>query len=359
MLVRAFIFSMLFFLCACAGAKRDYIKLEKKSYSNLDHWKNDKHEEALKAYVKSCSSHKKILNAEIFKSAPKQAIQASLIRTCKLAKQTKNPKKFFEDNFVPFLVKNKTGERGLFTGYYEVELEGSVVKTNKYKHPVYAHSHKVNTKLPRSAIEKGALKGKKLEIAYVADKAGLFFMHIQGSGKIKIGDGSYIKLGYAGQNGYPYYAIGSHLTKNNLIDKNKASAESIINWLNQNPHKAAKIMNLNESYVFFRERREHHPVGAMGVEVSAMRSLAVDRRYIPLGLPLWLETSYPRENKKAPLKPFHRIMIAQDVGGAIKGPIRGDVFFGSNKQAERYAWYMGNMGRYFIMVPKDIARYIR
>ena len=126
MLVRAFIFSMLFFLCACAGAKRDYIKLEKKSYSNLDHWKNDKHEEALKAYVKSCSSHKKILNAEIFKSAPKQAIQASLIRTCKLAKQTKNPKKFFEDNFVNFELLIK------FEDFFEFSFLISSLKSFKY-----------------------------------------------------------------------------------------------------------------------------------------------------------------------------------------------------------------------------------
>ena len=117
-------------------------------------------------------------------------------------------------------------------------------------------------------------------------------------------------------------------------------------------------MHLNESYIFFRERKEHHPVGAMGVEVTQMRSLAVDRRYIPLGIPLWLETTYPRENKKLPLKPFHRIMVAQDVGGAIKGVVRGDVFFGSTKQAERYAWYMANKGRYFILIPRGIAKYL-
>lgn len=330
------------------------MKLEKSSFINLENWNKDNHQEALKAYIKSCPYYKKILTADIFKNIAKNKLANSLQRNCKLAKKSRNAKEFFENNFTPYLVKSAKGERGLFTGYYEVEIEGSIVKTNKYKHPVYLHSKSINTKIPRSSIEKGALKGKKLEVAYVADKVGLFFMHIQGSGKIRIGDGSYIKLGYAGQNGYPYFSIGNHLTKNNLIDKNKASAESIIQWLNNNPHKAAKVMNLNESYIFFRTRNQHHPVGAMGVEVTAMRTLAVDRTYIPLGMPLWLETTYPRANKQGPFKPFHRVMIAQDVGGAIKGPVRGDVFFGSNKQAEKFAWYMGNMGRYFILIPRDI-----
>ncbi len=359
MLLRIFILlTSLILLTNCATSKKDSIRLEKTNFSQLKNWQNDQHNQAIIAYTKSCTLNKKILTAEIFKSVPKAVIKAELIKICQLAKQTNNPQKFFEENFTPFLVTDKKGERGLFTGYYEVELEGSIVKTNKYKHPVYLHSKKVNTKIPRSEIEKGALHGKKLEIAYVADKAGLFFMHIQGSGKIRIAKDSYIKLGYAGQNGYPYFAIGNYLTKNNLVDRNKVSAESIMQWLNDNPHKAAKVMNLNESYVFFTKRKEHHPVGAMGVEVTPMRSLAVDRRFIPLGLPLWLETSYPRENKQAKLKPFHRLMIAQDVGGAIKGVIRGDVFFGSTKQAERYAWYMANMGRYFILVPKELAKYL-
>ncbi len=356
MLVRILLFLLI--LSSCAG-KKETIKLQRSSFAELKGWNKDNHKKGLVTYIKSCASTKRIIKADVFRVVSKVTIKSEWLKTCNAAKQARNPKKFFEDNFVPFLVISKKGERGLFTGYYEVELEGSVVKTNKYKYPVYAHSRRVNTKQPRSAIEKGALKGKNLEIAYVADKAGLFFMHIQGSGKIRVADGSYIKLGYAGQNGYPYFPIGNYLTKNNLIDKNKASAESIIDWLNDNPHKAAKVMNLNESYVFFTKRKEHHPVGALGVEVTPMRTLAVDKRFIPLGMPLWLETSYPRVDKKAPLKPFNKIMVAQDVGGAIKGPVRGDVFFGSDKQAEKHAWYMDNMGRYFLLIPKGIANYLR
>ncbi|MEK6733980.1 MAG: MltA domain-containing protein, partial [Pseudomonadota bacterium] len=256
------------------------MKLEKSSFSELKNWKNDDHKKGLEAYKKSCSKSRQMLTARIFDKVPKKIIKSNWDHACKTAKITKDPKRFFEDNFVPFLVKKKSGERGLFTGYYEVELEGRIVKTNKYKYPVYLHSNKVNLKLPRSKIENGALNGRKLEVAYVADKAGLFFMHIQGSGKIRVSKDSYIKLGYAGQNGYPYFPIGNYLTQNNLIDKNKASAESIIKWLNCNPHKAAKVMNLNESYIFFTRRKEHSPVGALGVEVTAMRTLAVDRRYI-------------------------------------------------------------------------------
>jgi len=350
------LFSLLI-LTNCAS--KNYIKLEKSKFSNLKHWSNDHHERALSAFAKSCSKNTKISQAQIFENVPSSVVKKEWNKICKLA-NSKNfshteAKRFLETKFIPFLVKGNKGAQGLFTGYYEVELEGSIVKTNKYKHPIYLHSNHVNTKIPRSKIEKGALKGKKLEVAYVEDKVGLFFMHIQGSGKIRISDDSYIKLGYAGQNGYPYFAIGNYLTKNNLIDRNTASAESIIKWLNDNPHKAAQVMNLNESYVFFRKRREHHPVGAMGVEVTPMRTLAVDRSFIPLGSLLWLETSYPRENKKLQLRPFNRTMVAQDVGGAIKGAVRGDVFFGSSKKAERYCWYMANKGQYCILVAKEIA----
>ena len=358
MLLRIAIILSLFILTNCA--KQRYINLEKKNFSSLQYWSKDKHAKALSAFKKSCNiGVKKLSKADIFKNIPSHLVQSEWNNTCKLAKTTTDPKKFFEDNFTPYLVKSRKGDKGLFTGYYEVELEGRVIKTSKYRHPVYLHSNKVNTKISRSVIEKGALKGKKLEVAYVADKVGLFFMHIQGSGKIRIGPKSYIKLGYAGQNGHPYYAIGSHLIKNKLIDKDTASAESIIKWLNKNPHKSAKVMNLNESFVFFKVRREHHPVGAMGVEVTPMRSLAVDPSYIPLGLPLWLETSYPKENNSQPFRPFNRVMVAQDIGGAIKGAVRGDVFFGSSKKAERYAWYMKNMGRYFILVPNHTARRIK
>jgi membrane-bound lytic murein transglycosylase A len=350
---------LLLFLANCAK-KSTSIQLEKSSFSQLKNWSNDNHKEALLTFRKSCSRDKKVPNAAIFTNVSNHIVLNEWKRVCKLGKQDINSKKFFEENFIPYLVRNKikNTDIGLFTGYYEVELEGSVIRTNKYKHPVYLHSNKVNTKIPRSKIEQGALKGKKLEVAYVADKVGLFFMHTQGSGKIRISDDSYVKLGYAGQNGHPYFHIGSYLTKNKLIDPNTASAESIIKWLNDNPHKAAKVMNLNESYIFFRVRKEHHPVGAMGVEVTPMRTLAVDRSLIPLGMPLWLETSYPREDKKLPLKPFHRIMVAQDVGGAIKGPIRGDIFFGSDKRSERYAWHMANRGRYFVLVPKGIAGHL-
>jgi membrane-bound lytic murein transglycosylase A len=350
----------LFFLTNCAT--KNYIKLEKTSFSSLKDWPEDRHDQALKAFVKSCSKSNKMTQARIFDDIPKQVIQDEWDKTCKLAKinnlSKREARKFFENQFVPFSVKGNKGVQGLFTGYYEIELEGSVIKTNKYKHPIYLHSHKVNHKIPRTKIEKGALNGKKLEVAYVADKPGLFFMHIQGCGKIKISKNNYIKLGYAEQNGYPYFPIGRYLIKNDLIDKDTVSAESIINWLNKNPSLAAKVMNLNESYVFFKKRGEHNPVGAMEVEVTAMRSLAVDRNFIPLGSLLWLETSCPRENQNSPLKPLNRTMVAQDVGGAIKGAVRGDIFFGSTKKAERYAWYMANKGQYYILVPKEITSYL-
>ncbi|HEX6977888.1 MAG TPA: MltA domain-containing protein, partial [Alphaproteobacteria bacterium] len=200
-------------------------------------------------------------------------------------------------------------------------------------------------------IDEGALEGRNLELVWVADPIDAFFLHIQGSGRVRLADGSTIRVGYAAQNGHPYLAIGRPLIDRGAIPKDKVSMQSIRAWLAANPDEAERIMWLNASYVFFRELEGEGPLGAQGVPLTPGRSLAVDRRHIPLGAPIWLDTTLPTEGTP----PFRRLMVAQDTGGAIRGPLRGDVFWGHGSDAAERAGRMRSTGRMWILLPRADA----
>jgi membrane-bound lytic murein transglycosylase A len=178
-----------------------------------------------------------------------------------------------------------------------------------------------------------------------------FFLHIQGSGRVSFSDGSELRIGYAGHNGHAYVAIGKHLTKSGAIKKQDISLQSIKHWLLQNPQKKHSIMDLNNSYIFFRKIDGSGPIGAQGVPLTAGRSLAVDRKFLPLGLPIWLNADYLDENGKL----LQRLMVSQDTGGAIKGLVRGDVFWGSGEKALALAGPMKAWGEFYVFLPKSIA----
>jgi membrane-bound lytic murein transglycosylase A len=178
-------------------------------------------------------------------------------------------------------------------------------------------------------------------------------LQIQGSGQIQLDDGARIRVGYASQNGHQYHAIGRDLVAQGAMSLEEVSLQSIRDWLITHPEQARGIMARNGSYVFFRERPEldphDGPIGAQGVPLTAGRSLAVDPHYIPLGTPVWLETTAPWPEGAGPLR---RLMVAQDGGGAIDGPVRGDVFWGTGARAEAIAGRMRSEGRYIVLLPK-------
>ena len=290
-------------------------------------------------------------------------------------------------------------EDGLITGYYEPLLHGSDQQTERYRYPVYkrpdnllvvelsdlypalkgkrvrARLDSKNRVVPyfdRKTIENDANLLKGNEIAWVDDPVALFFTHIQGSGRIQYDDGHEIDIGYEDQNGHPYYAIGRKLIESGDIPVEQMSMQAIKQWLMTHPQNAADLLNTNPSYIFFQAREskpDEGPLGTLGVPLTAQRSIAVDRKAITLGSPVWMVTQLPPtedENgqpansdamktgdKKAGVD-FKHLMFAQDTGGAIRGRVRADVFWGTGKLAEFYAGKMRQSGRMFILLPKAL-----
>lgn len=286
-------------------------------------------------------------------------------------------RRFFERWFDPFLAADNANAEGLFTGYYEAELHGARRREGAYQTPIYAPPKDMvtadlgefreewkgktlvgrldNGRLrpfpARSEIDRGALEGQGLEILWVDNPIDAFFLHIQGSGRVSINDGRIVRLGYAGQNGHPYVAIGRELIERKAIPREQMSMQAIRAWLEDNPDEAPELMASNPSFIFFRELEKPGPIGAQGVPLTPGRSLAVDLKFIPLGVPVWLDTTDPL----TPETPLRRLVIAQDTGGAIKGPVRGDLFWGFGDEAATKAGPMKQKGHYYLLLPKAAA----
>ena len=289
---------------------------------------------------------------------------------------------FFETWFVPYRLTSSAGDEGLFTGYYEPLLEGARRPDARYRYPLYkrpadlvavdlgafdpglegkriagrVEDRRLVPYPDRAAIDAGALADRGLELLWVADPVALFFLHIQGSGQVQLDSGERIRVGFAEQNGRAYRAIGHDLVEAGELDSDTLSLQSIRDWLRTHPDRAQGLMERNPSYVFFRELgpvdKEIGPRGAAGVALTPGRSIAIDRRYVPLGAPVWIETTAPYSEGERPL---HELLVAQDTGGAIKGVVRGDVFWGAGELAEYVAGHMKSRGRWFILLPRAIA----
>jgi membrane-bound lytic murein transglycosylase A len=203
----------------------------------------------------------------------------------------------------------------------------------------------------RGEIDAGALSGRGLEILWVDDAADAFFLHVQGSGRVILDTGRVVRLGFANRNGHSYRSIGRELIRRGALPKHGASMWAIRDWIAANPDQAASLLAANPSYIFFRIIEGEGPIGAQGVPLTPERSLAVDTRFLPLGLPLWLDTVQPGGSDR----PLRRLMVAQDTGSAIKGPVRGDFFWGYGIKAARNAGTMKSHGRYYLLIPKTIA----
>ena len=202
----------------------------------------------------------------------------------------------------------------------------------------------------RAEIEQGQLTSRNFDpIVWVDDPIDAFFLHIQGSGQVVLRDGEIMRVGYAGQNGHPYYAIGRELIRRGALTREAVSLQSIESWLRANPHEMTDVLHLNASYVFFRELPENGPLGAQNVVLTPGRSLAVDHTKLPYGAPVWLEAEPPVN----PHPPLARLMIAQDTGGAIRGAVRGDVFWGAGEKARHLAGKMASQGAYWILLPRN------
>ncbi len=319
------------------------MKVKAVSFSELAGWETDDHKAAFAAFRRSC--HKLRAN-----DVTKQADWKDL---CAITKYVNNPKAFFEIFFQPVLIED--GKSALFTGYYEPEIIASRTQVGKFKYPLYKRPAELKEGVPwktRAEIENGALDGQGLELAWLADPVENFFLHVQGSGRLKLNEGGSMRVGFAGKNHQTYRSVGKELIRRGVLNSSNASAGSIKTWVRNNPVEGRKLLQHNPSFVFFREltnlSETDGPIGAMGVSVTDDRTLAVDPKYQPLGAPIWIN--------KLGAKPLHRLMIAQDVGSAIKGAQRADIFYGTGAEAGRVAGTTKDPGRMITLLPHASAR---
>ena len=244
-------------------------------------------------------------------------------------------------------------EDGLFTGYFETELNGSCRRHGPYQTPIYRRPPDLGAGLrySRAQIEDGALAGRGLELFWVDDPIDAFFLQIQGSGRVRLDDGEVLRVGYDGQNGLPYVAVGRLLVKRGEIPRAKVTMASIRAWMLAHPKAGAALRRDDPAYVFFRIVKGQGPIGAEHVVLTPGGSLAVDRHFIPLGVPIWLAA----DEQFIPDAAVRRLVIAQDTGGAISGPVRGDLFWGSGRAAGDRAGEMDARGRYYLLLPRAEA----
>lgn len=304
-------------------------------FDALQGWAADDHAAALRAFLATCGDLR----------------DPDWVALCRLAKvqSPATARTFFELFFRPVLVQD--GTPTLFTGYYEPEIEGSRSRSERFRYPVYRMPPEASAQRPwltRAEIEQqGTLQGRGLEIAWVDDPTALLFLQIQGSGRILLPDGSHIRIGYQGDNGHPYRSIGQEMVRRGIYKAHQVSAKVIGSWVKRHPLEGAELLRHNPSYVFFREIKdvsaEAGPKGAMNRSLTAMRSVAIDPAFVPLGAPVWIE--------KKGFRGMRRLMIAQDTGSAIKGPQRADVFVGSGPGAGKEAAKIKDGGRLVMLLP--------
>jgi membrane-bound lytic murein transglycosylase A len=345
--------------CAPKEPEPDRLVVHPARFADLPGWTADRQAEALPPFLRSCSRLEK---------------QADWAEACAAARAVPAgddaaARTFFETALTPVAVTNHGEAEGLFTGYYEPELTGCRARGDGCSVPVYRRppelvsvelgrfreslkGERIAGKVENGAlvpyasrkdIVAGALANRGLELAWAADPVELFFLQIQGSGRLRLADGSIIRLGFDGQNGHPYVPIGRVLLDRGALER-PVTMQSIKAWLRGAPEAAPGVLSENPSYIFFRELAGEGPIGSQGVALTPGRSLAVDRNFLPLGAPVWLQADDLR-----------RLMVAQDTGGAIRGPVRGDVFWGPGREAEEKAGAMQARGKIWLLVPPAVA----
>jgi membrane-bound lytic murein transglycosylase A len=382
--------------------KRPVVKIgssqfEPVDWQKLDGWAEDDHAAAFATFMASC---KAILRSTP-DARPDRPVFRGLHQACQAAVEAKPAdakaaREFFEKNFRPVRVTPLGETAGFLTGYYEPIVEGSLEPTEDYKHPLYrtpanllkggkrlkaatfkrAKAAKAAVKsaaknvaskvrrggrrlvsfFDRTAIEEGALKGRNLEICYLKDPIDSFFIHIQGSARVRLANGSMMRVNYAAQNGHKYYAVGKWLVDQGIYTREEMTMDRIRQWMTANPEEGEELRRRNKSYVFFRETglgEDEEPIGAQGISLTPGRSLAVDRNLHVYGTPFFIQAELPIESEE-PTTRFRRLMVAQDTGGAIVGPARGDIYYGAGEEAGLISGRFKQPGQFVMLFPNGV-----
>ncbi len=367
--------ALVFLLAGCAAEppRPDRLGLEAARFADLPGWQADDPALALPALRRSCA-------AGMADPAPALGITAADWREpcARLAgiDGSAAARSYFETNFVPFKASGKDGAEGLFTGYYEAELKGSRTRDARYSIPLYRrppdlvsvdlgrfrsdlHGDRIAGRVAdgrlvpypsRAEIEDGALAGQDLELLWVDSAVDAFFLAIQGSGRVVMADGGVVRVGYDGDNGQRYVAIGRLLVEQG-VPKESISMQFLRDWIAGHGKAGTDLMRRNPSFVFFRELAGEGPLGSEGVALTPGRSAAIDRHFLSFGLPLWVDAS----DAMAPGGRLRRLLVAQDTGGAIAGPVRADIFFGYGPDAAAEAGQLKGTGGYWLLLPKSAA----
>jgi membrane-bound lytic murein transglycosylase A len=341
------------------------VVLKPTDWNSLTGWVEDDIRPAWEAFLRSCA---------VLKNKPlwqETCIQAEFMQ----AQDEVTLRQFIESRFVPHQVLNSDGSgEGLITGYYEPLLKGSRKQSKRYRYPLYTtpdellvidlgevypelknmrlrgrlQGRKVVPYYSRAEIEGSPAQLKGKELLWVDDEVDLFFLQIQGSGRVELENGEIVRVGYSDQNGHPYKSVGRLLVERGELALDKASMQGIKAWGQKNPRKLAELLQQNSSFVFFRELPTNiaGPLGSLGIPLTPGRSLAIDPRVVPQGAPVFLATTWPNTDKR-----LHRLMVAQDTGGAIKGNVRADFFWGFGPEAANQAGKMRQTGKMWVLMP--------
>jgi membrane-bound lytic murein transglycosylase A len=388
-MIRIFLLSLLLVVTACETTKppatdeKPPLVLKAADFNDLPGWTNSSNAffgAGGAAFDKSCARIVKADASKQFGPIPEARTYARWQTLCKgFAGVDKNSaaavRNFFEANFQPYAAYAGEEPEGLFTGYYEAALRGSLTRDATYNIPLYfrpddlvmvdlgefreelkgqriagrvSDTGQLKPYEDRSKIVTGQWPHNDKVIVWVDNAVDAFFVQIQGSGVVQMREGGTMRIGYAGQNGHIYTAIGKELIARGELTKENVSMQAIRDWLAANPAQADEIMNTNKSYVFFKKLEKDGPDGGEGITLTPYHSLAIDRSLIPYGVPLWVDIDTPAYGQSR----IQNLMVAQDTGGAIRGPVRGDVFWGYGEFAEKMAGPLKAQGRYWLLLPK-------
>lgn len=357
------------------------VTLEPVQFSALAGWNEDDMAAALPAWRGSCV---RLLSRPATENVGPQGLggtvdawRAICDRVLALSDDDGAMRAFVEDALQPYRVVGQGGATGLFTGYFEPRLRGSRERSGPYQVPLFAlpRDHvtvdlgRFDTELAgrrivgrveggrlrpydtRGDIATGGLADRAAVLYWVDDTLDAFVLHIQGSGQIVLPDGEVRRVGFAAHNGFAYRSVGRWLIEQQELAAHEASFAGIRRWLEANPGRAADTLAVNQRYIFFREIDGDGPIGAGDVVLTAGRSLAVDRSLLPLHVPMWLDAEAPGGQEGR----LRRLMVAQDTGGAITGPVRGDVYWGTGESALAVAGRMRSAGSYYVLLPRSLA----
>jgi membrane-bound lytic murein transglycosylase A len=351
------------------------------SFDQINGWSRGRLEVSLEAFQRS--AHEMLGSASGFSRSPTYAgSHEDWVSACKAALEASDARTFFETHFSAFAVHDAERPQGLFTGYYEPLVQGTRSAQADFPVPVYrkpddlvaftpeetkhidlAYGRRRNGKAEaydtRRMIEEGSLRNQGLEICWLKDWTDAFFMHIQGSGRVHLAEGGEIRLAYAGKTGQPYTGIGGVLLERGIGTPDTMSMQMLREWMKDHPAETRELMWHNKSYVFFQEIAVADPnlgaIGAAKVNLTPLRSLAVDRRYWMFGTPIFLETTTPPESPGG-ASPLVELMVAQDTGTAIKGLVRGDVYWGWGEAQAHIAGHMKSPGKMTVLLPHPVGR---